>query len=193
VIPDVIKGGFFVGGRRGKGVLVVRSSNGEWSNPTFITLTGGSFGWQIGGQSTDVLLVFKTSRSVENISRGKLTLGADAALAAGPVGRHTGAATDARLAAEVYSYSRSRGLFAGVALEGAAISIDDSANRALYGNTGITSQQVLGDQSLTTPASARRFILALEQATPQLNPTAPEPQPALEGEPAKTYALEDAD
>ena len=193
VIPNVIKGGFFVGGRRGKGILVVRSPNGEWSNPAFVTLTGGSFGWQIGGQSTDLVLVFKSSKSIDNIARGKLTLGGDAAIAAGPVGRQTTAATDARLAAEVYSYSRSRGLFAGLALEGAMIGIDDAANRAFYGNKGITSQEVLADQSLATPASARRFILALEQATPAWPAAQPEAELADSNQPGKTYALEDFD
>jgi lipid-binding SYLF domain-containing protein len=193
VLPDVIKGGFFVGGRRGKGILVVRSANGEWSNPAFITLTGGSLGWQFGGQSTDLLLVFKSSKSIQNITRGKLTLGADAAIAAGPVGRQTAAATDLTLGAEVYSYSRSRGLFAGVAFEGAALRIDDAANQAFYGNKGITSQDVLADQSLATPADARRFILALEQATPRLIPQTPETELASGPEPSKTYALDDFD
>jgi lipid-binding SYLF domain-containing protein len=193
VIPDVIKAGFFVGGRRGKGILVVRSANGEWSNPAFVTLTGGSLGWQIGGQSTDTVLVFKSSKSVENIAEGKLTLGADAAIAAGPVGRQTAAATDLRLSAEVYSYSRSRGLFAGVALEGAVIGIDEQANRAFYGNKGITSVDVLADQSLATPANARRFILVLEQATPQPAAETPDTELAEEGDPSKTYPLEDFD
>ncbi len=193
VIPSVIKGGFFVGGRRGKGILVIRSGNGEWSNPSFITLTGGSIGWQIGGQSTDVVLVFKSSKSIDNITEGKLTLGGDAAIAAGPVGRQTAAATDLRLAAEVYSYSRSRGLFAGLSLEGSMISIDETANRAFYGNKGITANEVLADQSLATPASARRFILALENAAPSVPTAQPDSDAADDTEPGKTYALEDVE
>jgi lipid-binding SYLF domain-containing protein len=193
VLPSVIKGGFFVGGRRGKGILVIRSGNGEWSNPSFITLTGGSVGWQIGGQSTDVVLVFKSSKSIDNITEGKLTLGGDAAIAAGPVGRQTAAATDLRLAAEVYSYSRSRGLFAGLSLEGSMISIDEAANRAFYGNKGITADEVLADQSLATPASARRFILALEHAAPAVAAEQPDTEPADDTEPGKTYALEDVE
>jgi lipid-binding SYLF domain-containing protein len=109
VIPNVVKIGFGLGARRGKGVLVVRQENGTWSNPAFVTLTGGSFGWQIGAQSTDIILVFKTREGVDDISKGKLTLGADASIAAGPVGRHTGVATDIEFQAEVFSYSRSRG------------------------------------------------------------------------------------
>lgn len=116
VIPDVIKVGFGLGARRGKGILVVRQEDSSWSNPAFITLTGGSIGWQIGAQSTDIILVFKTRRGVQGIENGKLTLGANASIAAGPVGRQTEVATDITFKAEVFSYSRNRGLFAGVAL-----------------------------------------------------------------------------
>ncbi|MDX1516675.1 MAG: lipid-binding SYLF domain-containing protein, partial [Woeseiaceae bacterium] len=115
VIPNVVKVGFGLGARRGKGILVVRQDDESWSNPAFIALTGGSVGWQVGAQSTDVILVFKTRKGVDGIANGKLTLGADASIAAGPVGRSTSAATDLTLQAEVVSYSRSRGLFAGVA------------------------------------------------------------------------------
>lgn len=166
VIPNVIKAGFVIGGRRGRGLLTIRHDDGSWSNPTFITLTGGSIGWQIGGQSTDVILVFRSRRSVEGITSGKFTLGADAAVAAGPVGRQTGAATDARLGAEVYSYSRSRGLFLGVALEGASLSIDDGSNRAFYGNRALTADDVLYDRGLRSPAIAREFLLTLDAAAP---------------------------
>ncbi len=100
VIPGVIKAGFVVGGRWGKGVIAVRQDSG-WSNPSFITLAGGSIGWQIGAQSTDIVLVFKTRRGVENLASGKVTLGADAAIAAGPVGRQASAATDAQMKAEI--------------------------------------------------------------------------------------------
>jgi len=118
VVPDVAKVSFWVGGRRGSGVMVVRNEAGKFSNPVFVNLTGGSFGPQIGAQSTDVVLVFTTRRGVEGITDGKVTLGADASVAAGPVGRTASAATDAAFKAEVYSYSRSKGLFAGVALDG---------------------------------------------------------------------------
>ena len=194
VIPGVIKVGFGVGARHGRGVLVVRQKNGEWSNPSFIKLTGGSVGWQIGGQSTDVILVFKNAKSVVGITNGKFTLGADASVAAGPVGRHTEAATDLKLKAEVYSYSRSRGLFAGVAIEGAALIINDNANATFYASQGITPADVLGDQSLATPAVARRFILTLDATAPPLATTVAAEQSAPRAgssqSEVKTYALD---
>ena len=177
VIPNVVKIGFGLGARRGKGLLVVRQDNGSWSNPTFITLTGGSFGWQIGAQSTDIILVFKTRKGVDDISRGKLTLGADASIAAGPVGRHTGVATDIEFQAEVFSYSRSRGLFAGVALEGAGVTIDRSANAAFYGTADITPEQIFTSSGNAAPAVANNFVQLLSAQTRRL-PT----QPGMEGE-----------
>ena len=134
IIPDVIKVGLVVGGQRGKGVVVVREKNGNWRAPTFITLTGGSIGWQAGAQSSDIVLVFKTQKSVDGLLQGKFTIGTDAAAAAGPVGRRVEAATDSQLRAEIYSYSRSRGLFAGVSIDGSSLQIDDEANAIYYGN-----------------------------------------------------------
>ncbi len=133
VIPDVVKAGFVLGGRAGKGLISVRNADGVWSNPSFVKLTGGSVGFQAGVQSTDVVLVFRSRGGVDSIVNGKFTLGADAAVAAGPVGRTAQASTDGQLKAEIYSYSRARGLFAGVALEGAVIAIDHRANQAVYG------------------------------------------------------------
>ena len=133
VIPDVVKAGFVVGGRFGRGLVSVRTANGTWSNPSFITIAGGSFGFQAGVQSTDVVLVFSTARGVDSIVHGKFTLGANASVAAGPVGRTAEASTDEHLKAEIYSYSRARGLFAGVALDGASLAIDDRSNEAIYG------------------------------------------------------------
>ena len=133
VIPDVVKAGLVVGGRHGKGLISVRSADGTWSHPSYVRLTGGSIGFQAGVQSTDVVLVFRTERGVDSIVHGKFTLGADAAVAAGPVGRSAEASTDGQLKAEIYSYSRSRGLFAGVALDGAVLGIDHDANEAVYG------------------------------------------------------------
>ncbi|MEM8677835.1 MAG: lipid-binding SYLF domain-containing protein [Planctomycetota bacterium] len=132
VIPNVIKGSFVVGARFGNGVLLMRDDKGSWHAPVFITLTGGNIGWQVGVQSTDVILVFKSAESVSSLMSGKFTLGADAAVAAGPIGRNAAAATDGRLGAEIYSYSRSRGLFAGVALDGSVIQIDQMANAVYY-------------------------------------------------------------
>ncbi len=159
VLPDVIKFGFIAGGRYGKGLLSVRE-NGAWSDPSFITITGGSVGFQIGAQSTDIILVFKTRKGIEGITKGKFTLGADAAVAAGPVGRQAEAATDIQLKAEVYSYSRSRGLFAGIALEGASIEIDNKANEAFYGKI-VTPAEIFAG-SVEAPASAQKFKGELE-------------------------------
>jgi lipid-binding SYLF domain-containing protein len=136
IIPNVIKIGFIGGIRRGHGVLLVKDKEGDWSLPEFITLTGGSLGWQAGAQSTDVVLVFKSSKGVENIRKGTFTIGADAAAAAGPVGRNAAAATDTQMNAEILSYSRSRGLFAGVSLDGSNLEIDHRSNRDFYGEPG---------------------------------------------------------
>lgn len=131
IVPNVVKVGLIIGGRHGRGVVIVRQADGSWSPPTFIELSGGSVGWQVGVQSTDVVLVFKNRQGLDSLLQGnKFTLGADAAVAAGPVGRQASAATDAQLRAEVYSYSRSRGLFAGVALDGSVLSIDSASNTA---------------------------------------------------------------
>jgi lipid-binding SYLF domain-containing protein len=167
VLPGLLKAGFVVGGRYGNGVLSVREG-GRWSNPSLITLMGGSVGWQIGAESTDVILVFKTRKSINAISQGKFTLGAQASVAAGPVGRSAEAATDVQLQAEIYSYSRSRGLFAGVALDGAALQIDDDANAQFYGSPGITSAAIFeSGKGLKVPASAASFKKVLTRYTPK--------------------------
>jgi lipid-binding SYLF domain-containing protein len=178
VIPNVVKIGFGLGARRGKGILVVRRENGTWSNPAFVTLTGGSFGWQIGAQSTDIILVFKTREGVDGIEEGKLTLGADASIAAGPVGRHTSVATDIEFQAEVFSYSRSRGLFAGVALEGAGVSMDRGANAAFYGSSNITTEQIFASSGNAAPAVANNFVQVLTSQTRRL-PTQPGMDPEV--------------
>jgi lipid-binding SYLF domain-containing protein len=132
VVPGMIKGGLIVGVEHGRGVVIARDKNGAWQSPNFISITGGGIGWQAGLQSTDVVLVFRSRSSVDGLMRGKFTVGADASVAAGPVGRHVSAGTDAQLKSEIYSYSRSRGLFAGIALDGAAVQIDNRANGAFY-------------------------------------------------------------
>ncbi len=172
VIPNVIKVGFGLGARRGKGIIVIRREDSSWSNPAFITLTGGSFGWQIGAQSTDIILVFKTRKGVDGISNGKFTLGADASIAAGPVGRHTEFATDIQFKAEVFSYSRSRGIFAGIALEGAGITMDRVANAAFYGSSSITPEQIFASSGNSAPAIANTFVQILSAQTRRL-PTQP--------------------
>ncbi len=164
VIPDLTKVAFFAGGRRGHGALVVRDKQGRFSEPVFITMTGGSFGWQWGVQSTDIVLVFTTPKGVAGINGGKVTLGADASVAAGPVGRQAEAATDVNLA-EVYSYSRSRGVFAGIALDGTAITIDDKANAAFYHRPGVTAADILAGNVTSTEEPARRFLAAVTAST----------------------------
>ena len=163
VIPNVVKVGLGIGGRGGKGVLVVRNAQGGWSNPVFLTLGGGSFGWQVGVQSADLLLVLTTDRSIEGITGGKVTLGADASVAAGPVGRQTSAATDINLS-EVYSYSRASGLFAGIAIDGSVMAIDKKANGAFYGKPDVKTEEILASTTPPPPA-ARRFIEALDKGT----------------------------
>jgi lipid-binding SYLF domain-containing protein len=133
VVPEVVKVGLVVAARRGKGMISVRQADGTWSNPSYITMTGGSFGFQAGVQSADIVLVFRTPRGVDNLVNGKFTLGADASVAAGPVGRQASAATDGELKAEILAYARTRGLFAGIALDGTVMMIDHDANERVYG------------------------------------------------------------
>ena len=134
IVPNVIKIGFIAGVRRGHGVVMVRDAEGEWSLPQFVTLTGGSVGWQAGIQGTDVVLVFTTRKGVQGLMQGKFTIGADASVSAGPVGRNAAAGTDATLKSEILSYSRSRGLFLGVAIDGSVLEIDGVAHAAYYGS-----------------------------------------------------------
>jgi lipid-binding SYLF domain-containing protein len=199
VIPNVVKVGFGIGARRGRGILVVRQDDNSWSNPAFITMTGGSIGWQVGAQSTDVILVFRTRKGVERIANGKFTLGADASVAAGPVGRHTSVATDIRFQAEVVSYSRSRGLFAGVAFEGAGITMDRKANVAFYGSSEMTPEKIFVSSPNIAPDIANEFVQILTAQTVRL-PTqpgmsaGPMPEPAEE-QPSnvRTFGVPDPD
>ncbi len=153
VVPDTIKAGFIIGGRRGHGLLSVRSPDGSWSNPSFVRLTGGSIGLQAGVQSADIVLVFRSDRGLESIVNGKFTLGADAGVAAGPVGRNASAQTDGEMKAEIWSWSRARGLFAGVALDGAVLSIDDPANEAVYGRD-TTPRMIFEGRATQRPSDA---------------------------------------
>jgi len=143
IFPNMIKGGFILGVNYGKGVLLVRRSDGSWSPPAMVTMGGGSLGFQAGVQAADIVLVFATTRSLEGMMRGdKVTLGADANVALGPIGRSANAGTDARMGAEIYSYARSRGLFLGVSVNGASLSLDPNANAMLYGRAGITPADI---------------------------------------------------
>lgn len=160
VIPNVIKIGFVAGARRGHGVVLVRDADGEWSLPQFVTLTGGSVGWQAGIQGTDVVLIFTTRKGVDGLMNGKFTVGVDASVAAGPVGREAAAGTDATLQSEILSYSRSRGLFVGASLEGTALEIDHDAHLFYYGTpTGALPRRV--------PVAAAELRHFLEDLTPK--------------------------
>lgn len=165
VIPDTIKAGLVIGGRRGHGLMSVKNADGSWSNPVFVKLTGGSIGFQAGVQSSDVVLVFRNDRSLDNLVNGKFTLGADAGVAAGPVGRNAAAATDGQLKAEIWSWSRARGLFAGVALDGAVLQIDDAANLDAYGSN--TTPRMVFEGRMGEPPSIDvvAFRDRLEEAT----------------------------
>ncbi len=151
IIPKLINAGFGIGGKRGKGVATVKLSDGSWSNPVFITLTGGSIGFQIGVQSVDLVLVFKHKGVLTQVKNGDFTIGGDISAAAGPVGRSSTASTDHKLEAEVYSYSRSRGLFAGISINGSNLAIDKTANANFYGS-GMTSQQIFETGKSSTSA-----------------------------------------
>ena len=135
IIPGVVRGAFVVGIQHGRGVVLARDAQGQWLPPQFVSITGGSVGWQAGLQSTDLVLVFQTRKSVENLLTGKFTVGVDAAAAAGPIGRRASAATDLPMQAEILSYSRSRGLFAGVSIDGSNLAIDAAAAARYYGPT----------------------------------------------------------
>ena len=164
VIPDVVKAGFVIGGRRGKGLIAVRGTDGTWSNPSFMILTGGSIGFQAGVQSADVILVFRNGRGVDSIVNGKFTLGGDASVAAGPIGRSAQASTDEQLKAEIYSYSRARGLFAGISLDGAVMQIDKKANAAVYGRDA-TSRMILEGRAAKPSDAVVSFRDKLEEST----------------------------
>jgi len=180
VIPNVVKVAAVVGGRRGSGAMVVRDASGKFSDPIMVSLTGGNVGWQIGVQSTDIVLVFTTPKGIEGIADGKLTLGADASVAAGPLGRAASAGTDQNFTAEVYSYSRNRGLFAGVALDGSILSIDSKSNKGLYGKTAPASDIIAGRVTTDADAASRfeRAILASTAGRTSAPPAAAQNPPS---------------
>ena len=197
VVPGVVRIGFGLGARRGKGIVVVRQDDGSWSNPAFITLTGGSLGFQAGVQRTDVVLVFKTRRGVDDIASGKLTLGADASIAAGPVGRSVEGATDIRFQAEIVSYSRARGIFAGVSFAGAGVTMDRRANAAFYSSPAMTPEKIFASSPNIAPDIANRFVQVLTAQTTRLAKApgmqalpSPAPAPARESEPSvQTFGM----
>jgi lipid-binding SYLF domain-containing protein len=201
VIPEVIKGAFIFGGRHGNGVMTIRDASGRFGNPIFISLTGGSVGFQWGAESTDVVLVFATKRSVDEFGRGAFTLGGSASVAAGPVGRSGEAA--AGVSAEIYSYSRTRGLFAGVALDGTLLQFDSKANQRFYNLYDVNTAKITSGQAHKDSESVRRFLAAVATSAnttgsqPASPPAQPVAQPGTAGAAAppasgaQTYPMED--
>lgn len=173
VVPSLLKGGFVVGGAHGRGMATCRTATG-WSAPAPLTTTGGSIGLQIGGQAVDLVMVIMNDRGMQALLSSKFKLGADASVAAGPVGRHTEGSTDWKLRAEVLTYSRARGLFAGISFNGAVIKQDEDATREIYGR--MVDFKTILTGSVATPQSAEAFIAAVRQAVG--TDTAPPPAPS---------------
>jgi lipid-binding SYLF domain-containing protein len=165
VIPSMIKLGWMIGGRHGSGVMLVKKEDGSWSQPIFVSLTGASFGFQFGAQSSDVVLAFKKDKSIRNILEGKLTLGAETSVAAGPVGREASASTDAQLRAEIYSWSRARGLFAGVSLDGSILRVDDARNASFYQTPEVSPEQILAGSVTSRSGGINRLHALVNDPT----------------------------
>jgi len=161
VIPSTVKGALLIGAQRGKGVMSVKSASG-WSAPAFVTLTGGSVGLQIGGQATDIVLVVVNERGIDNLAQNTFKIGGDASVAAGPVGREAAASTDYKLQAQILSYSRSRGLFAGVSLAGSTIRADRDANEKIYG-VGYSTKNIVVDRKVEPTAAAEPWLKVLKE------------------------------
>ena len=160
VIPSIAEGAFVWGGLRGRGVLTCRREGG-WSAPIFVNLTGGSFGFQIGGQAIDLVLFFVTDRSVKSLLKSEFTFGGDASVAAGPLGRTAEASTDLRLKAEIYSYGKSRGLFAGISLQGSRLAPNQRWLNEYYGQRLWPESVLYEDAVSSPPAEAKKFLAAL--------------------------------
>jgi len=169
VLPSVMKAAFIVGGSYGRGVMSCRSGpdfNGPWSAPSMMALEGASFGFQIGGQATDFVLLVMNKRGADSILTSQVKLGGDVAAAAGPKGRDAAASTDVTMRAEVLSYSRSRGLFAGVSLEGSTLRPDNDGNERLYGKE-VTAKHIVIDSAIRPPASAKLLVSTLNKRSPR--------------------------
>jgi lipid-binding SYLF domain-containing protein len=161
VIPSTVKGALLIGAQRGKGVMSAKTAAG-WSAPAFVTLTGGSIGLQIGGQATDIVLVVVNERGIENLAQNTFKIGGDASVAAGPVGREATASTDYKLQAQILSYSRSRGLFAGVSLAGSTIRADRDANEKIYG-VGYSTRNIVVEKKAEPTAAAEPWLKVLKE------------------------------
>lgn len=161
VIPGTVTLGFMIAGRHGRGIMIGRDEKGDWGMPFCINLLAGSFGWQFGLQATDIVLVFKNRKGLYDIRNGKFMLGGEAAVAAGPIGRRAEAATDIQLRSEIYSYSTSRGVFAGVSLEGAVLQADKISTENLYGMTA----ESISREKTPVPPAVQQFCTTVDQAT----------------------------
>jgi lipid-binding SYLF domain-containing protein len=194
ILPANVKVGLIFGARFGNGVMLVRNEDRSWSNPVFVSTGGGSWGFQAGGQVSDIVLVFTTRDSVEGITDGKLTLGADASVAAGPVGRTAMAGTSVTFDAEVYAYAKSQGLFAGVSLEGNGIFIAKKANQRFH---GVDSAAKILASRTPAPPPAPELVAEVTKLTSGASPAAASPEAAQPAQPtaaptdAKTYPLPD--
>jgi SH3 domain-containing YSC84-like protein 1 len=169
VFPSVLKAAFIVGGSYGRGAMSCRKGrdfSGSWGAPTMMALEGGSFGFQIGGEATDFVLLIMNERGASGILTTKVKIGADASAAAGPVGRTASAETDATLRADILSYSRARGAFVGVALEGSTIRPDNGANKQVYGQE-VTASDIVLSGHVAIPAAAKRMVSTLDSRTPR--------------------------
>ncbi len=169
VIPSVKKFAFGFGGSYGRGAMICRSGqkqDGPWGAPSMFRLEGGSIGFQLGGSATDFVLLVVNPRGVDSLLKSKVKLGADAMAAAGPKGRSATAETDALMTAEILSYSRSKGLFAGVSLKGSTLRQDNSANEDLY-NSSVTAREIVVEGKVTTPASAKELVALLQDRSPK--------------------------
>lgn len=170
VMPSVLKAAFVVGGSYGRGTMVCRTGkdlSGPWGAPAMFALEGGSIGFQIGGEATDFVFLIMNDRGANSLMHSKVKLGADASAAAGPKGRSAEADSDAYMRAEILSYSRARGVFAGVSLEGSTLRPDEDANRKLYGNS-VSAAKIVSEPRRDAPSSAHELIAALQTASPQL-------------------------
>ena len=170
VLPSVLKAAFIVGGSYGRGVMTCRGGanfTGPWGAPTMMALEGGSVGFQIGGEATDFVILVMNNRGADSLLQSKVKLGADASVAAGPKGRQAQAETDVTFRAEMLSYSRSRGVFAGVSLEGSTLRPDGDANKRLYGKE-VSATELVAESKVAAPKSAHKLLYVLQNASPHL-------------------------